>query len=237
MSPARAMIFAAGRGERMRPLTDQIPKPLLKVGGKHLIEWHLEQLSAIGIVEVVINISHLASRFPQTLGDGSRWNLTIHYLDEGPLALETGGGMLNALPLLGSDPFVLVNGDVWSDFKLSELPAEIRGDAHLVLVDKPAYAAHGDFALDVDGQVQSAGSNLLTYAGIGIYRSTIFETWRMACSDAPGLHETPPRFPIAPLLRRAMREGKVSGQHHHGRWVDVGTPERLHALDAEFKRP
>ncbi len=237
MSPARAMIFAAGRGERMRPLTDQIPKPLLKVGGKHLIEWHLEQLSAIGIAEVVINISHLASRFPQTLGDGSRWNLKIHYLDEGPMALETGGGMLNALPLLGSDPFVLVNGDVWSDFKLTELPADISGDAHLVLVDKPAHAANGDFALDVDGQVQSAGSNPLTYAGIGIYRDSIFDNWRMAYTDAPGLHETPPHFPIAPLLRRAMREGKVSGQHYHGRWVDVGTPERLHALDAEFKRP
>lgn len=237
MSGIRAMIFAAGRGERMRPLTDQIPKPLLKVGGKHLIEWHLEQLSAVGIVEVVINISHLADQFPRTLGDGSRWNLKIHFLDEGPKALETGGGMLNALPLLGSEPFVLVNGDVWSDFELGELPTDISGDAHLVLVDKPAHAAHGDFALGADGLVQPEGSNPLTYAGIGIYRNAIFDNWRMAYTDAPGLHESPPRFAIAPLLRRAMREGKVSGQHHHGRWVDVGTPERLRALDAELTRP
>lgn len=231
----RAMIFAAGRGERMRPLTDKVPKPLLEVGGKRLIEWHLERLSALGIGEVVINTSHLASQFPQCLGDGSRWNLRIHHIDEGPTALETGGGMLNALPLLGDQPFVLINGDVWSDFDLTDLPETIQGHAHLVLVEKPAHAAQGDFVLDARGRVHAEGTDRLTYAGIGIYRASLFDNWKAAYVDGSGINESPPRFAIAPLLRLAMGQGLVTGQFHAGRWVDVGTPERLRALDAELK--
>ena len=147
MSLHSAMIFAAGRGERMRPLTDVTAKPLLEVGGRRLIEWHLRKLAALGIRDVVINTSHLAAQFPQTLGDGSRWGLHIHYLDEGPVPLETGGGMLNALPSLGPDPFLLVNGDVWTDLDFAKLPEQPRGDAHLVLVDNPPHHADGDFAL------------------------------------------------------------------------------------------
>lgn len=231
----KVMIFAAGRGERMRPLTDSVPKPLLEVGGKRLIEWHLERLSAMGVDEVVINISHLADQFSRALGDGQRWNLRIHYLDEGPIALETGGGMLNALPLLGEQPFVLVNGDVWSDFDPASLPATISGHAHLVLVDKPAHAAQGDFVLDAKGLVHAEGNDRLTYAGIGIYRASLFEGWKTAYPDTAGIDESPPRFAIAPLLRLAMRSGLVTGQYHAGRWVDVGTPERLRALDSELQ--
>lgn len=235
MSLRRAMIFAAGRGERMRPLTDATPKPLLEVGGKRLIEWHLEKLARIGIREVVINTSHLASQFPAILGDGRRWDLDIHFLDEGPQPLETGGGMLNALPHLGVEPFVLVNGDVWTDFDFSALPADPAGVAHLVLVANPAHCADGDFTLAADGLVHDHGTPRLTYAGIGVYRASLFDDWRKPLAAHPGSTEDPPRFPLAPLLRAAMRGDQVSGSCHDGRWVDVGTPQRLRELDAELR--
>jgi MurNAc alpha-1-phosphate uridylyltransferase len=233
----RAMLFAAGRGERMRPLTDTTPKPLLEVGGKRLIEWHLEKLAAIGVNEVVINTSHLAAQFPSTLGDGRRWGLKIRYLDEGPVPLETGGGMLHALPLLGSEPFLLVNGDIWTDCDFAILPADPTGLAHLVLVPNPAHSTHGDFALDANGFVRDHGENLLTYAGIGVYRAALFDGWREAVTADAGTNETPPRFRLAPLLRAAMHRDLVTGTHFDGHWIDVGTPERLLEIDASLKSP
>lgn len=230
----KALIFAAGLGERMRPLTERTPKPLLAVGGKPLVEWHLEKLAACGVDEVVINVSWLARQFPQALGDGTRWGLRIHYSNEGATPLETGGGMLHALPLLGEGPFLLVNGDIWTDFDFASLPREPEGLAHLVMVDRPAQATHGDFALEADGRVHSDGATRLTYSGIGVYRPQLLDGWREYSRDA-GADETPPRFRLAPILRAHMASRKISGEHHRGRWTDVGTPERLHALDAHLQ--
>ena len=229
----KALIFAAGLGERMRPLTDRTPKPLLSVGGKRLIAWHLEKLSAIGVRDVVINTSWLAPQFPATLGDGADWGLRLHYSYEGPRPLETGGGMLHALPLLGDAPFLLVNGDVWTDYNFARLPREPEGLAHLVMVDRPPQATQGDFALDADGCVRSDGENKLTYAGLGVFRPQLLDDWRMHSSDEGG-SETPPRFRLAPILRAYMGEGRITGEHHRGRWTDVGTPQRLAQLDAEL---
>lgn len=153
----KALIFAAGLGERMRPLTDHTPKPLIEAGGKSLIVWHLEKLAAMGVQDVVINTSWLAGRFPVVLGDGARWGLRIQYLYEGDTPLETGGGMLNALARLGEAPFLLVNGDIWTDFDFNRLPREPQGLAHLVMIDPPGYATHGDFALDPAGHVRGDG--------------------------------------------------------------------------------
>ena len=232
----KALIFAAGLGERMRPLTDTTPKPLLAVGGKRLIEWHLEKLAAIGIEDVVINTSWLATQFPEALGDGSRWGLRIRYSYEGVTPLETGGGMLHALALLGDTPFLLVNGDVWTDLDFATLPHEPEGLAHLVMVDCPPQATQGDFALDADGHVRSDGAQRLTYAGIGVYRPQLLDGWREHSRDA-GADNTPPRFRLAPILRAHMADGRIHGQHHRGRWTDVGTPERLRALDEELRHP
>ena len=232
----KALIFAAGLGERMRPLTDTTPKPLLAVGGKRLIEWHLEKLAAIGIEDVVINTSWLATQFPEALGDGSRWGLRIRYSYEGVTPLETGGGMLHALALLGDTPFLLVNGDVWTDLDFATLPHEPEGLAHLVMVDCPPQATQGDFALEADGHVRSDGAQRLTYAGIGVYRPQLLDGWREHSRDA-GADNTPPRFRLAPILRAHMADGRIHGQHHRGRWTDVGTPERLRALDEELRHP
>jgi MurNAc alpha-1-phosphate uridylyltransferase len=229
----RALVFAAGLGERMRPLTDHTPKPLLEAGGKPLIAWHLEKLAALGIGEVVINTSWLAPRFPEVLGDGSRWGLHLHYSYEGPAPLETGGGMLHALPLLGDAPFVAVNGDIWTDYDFARLPREPHGDAHLVLVDNPDHHPQGDFGLGPDGTVGTSGTTRLTFSGIGVYSPRILEGWRDSVNGDPG---TPPRFKLAPLLRAAMARVAVSGDRHSGRWTDVGTPERLSALDRQLDR-
>ena len=230
----KALIFAAGLGERMRPLTDTTPKPLLQVGGKRLIEWHLEKLAACGIDDVVINTSWLATQFPEVLGDGARWGLRIRYSYEGATPLETGGGMLHALPLLGDEPFLLVNGDVWTDLDFAGLPREPEGLAHLVMVDCPPQATQGDFALDADGHVRSDGPQRLTYAGIGVYRPQLMDGWREHSRDAAA-DDTPPRFRLAPILRAHMADGRIHGRHHRGRWTDVGTPERLARLDAELR--
>lgn len=235
----RALIFAAGLGERMRPLTDATPKPLLAVGGKRLIEWHLEKLAGLGVGEVVVNTSWLAEQFPATLGDGARWGLRIRYAYEGATPLETGGGMWNALPLLGGahgadEAFLLVNGDVWTDYDFARLPREPQGLAHLVMVDRPAQATHGDFALDGDGSVRADGEQRLTYSGIGMYRPRLFDDWRVIVPE-PAMVDGKPKFPLAPLLRAHMAAGLIRGEHHRGRWTDVGTPQRLAQLDAELR--
>ncbi|HUW54368.1 MAG TPA: nucleotidyltransferase family protein [Rhodanobacter sp.] len=229
-----ALIFAAGLGERMRPLTDKTPKPLLPVGGKPLIAWHLEKLAAIGVHYVVINTSHLAGQFPDALGDGSRWGLRIRYAYEGAAALETGGGMLNALPLLGSEPFIAVSGDIWTDADFASLPAEPQGLAHLVLVDNPAHHLHGDFTLDAQGLLHDAGEPRLTFSGLGVYRRQFLEGWRDAVGHAASAEATPPRFKLVSLLRAAMMKDAVTGSRHRGIWTDVGTPERLQSLHAQL---
>jgi MurNAc alpha-1-phosphate uridylyltransferase len=200
-----------------------------------LIAWHLEKLAALGATDVVVNTSWLAPQFPEALGDGARWGLRLHYRFEGDTPLETGGGMHNALGLLADAPFLAVNGDVWTDFDFSLLPAEPPGLAHLVLVDNPPQHPAGDFALHDDGRVDSEGEPRLTFAGIGMYRASLFDDWRSIIGDAPGVDETPPRFKLAPLLRAAMARGQVAGTHHAGRWTDVGTPERLAELDASLR--
>ena len=250
-----ALIFAAGLGERMRPLTEHTPKPLLRVGGKPLIVWHLEKLAAAGVHYVVINTSHLAEQFPDTLGDGARWGLRIRYAYEGPTPLETGGGMLNALPLLGSEPFIAVNGDIWCDADIAALPVEPAGLAHLLMVANPAQHPQGDFLLDTHGLLHDTGEPKLTFSGIGVYRHQLLHDWRAVIGAAerpspppspptepgervPGSAApstcTPPRFKLAELLRAAMTQGQVSGSHHRGQWTDVGTPQRLAQLEAEL---
>jgi MurNAc alpha-1-phosphate uridylyltransferase len=236
----KALIFAAGLGERMRPLTDTTPKPLLTAGGKPLIAWHLEKLAAMGIRDVVVNTSWLAAQFPRVLGDGAQWGLRLHYAFEGETPLETGGGMHNALPLLVGDggidaPFIAVNGDVWTDYDFAHLPRAPAGTAHLVMVDNPSQHPHGDFSLGADGSVASEGAAKLTFAGIGVYRPSLFIDWRIVIGAAPGFDAEPPRFKLAPLLRAAMAGGSVTGTHHRGRWTDVGTPQRLAQLDARLR--
>lgn len=230
-----ALIFAAGLGERMRPLTERTPKPLLPVGGKPLIVWQLEKLAAAGVHYVVINTSHLAEQFPDTLGDGARWGLRIRYAYEGPTPLETGGGMLNALPLLGPEPFLALSGDVWCDVDFSALPLAPAGLAQLLMVDNPAHHPHGDFALDAQGLLHDAGTPKLTYSGIGVFHPALLRDWRTVIDDDAVARSTPPRFKLAPLLRAAMANDQVSGSHHRGRWTDVGTPLRLAQLQAELR--
>jgi MurNAc alpha-1-phosphate uridylyltransferase len=214
----KALILAAGRGERMRPLTDHTPKPLLRAGGKRLIEYHIEALAAAGFTDIVINHAHLGEMIASALGDGSRYGARITYSAEGT-ALETGGGIFRALPLLGPGPFVVVNGDVWTDYPFERLRRAPSGLAHLVLVRNPPQHAGGDFVLTTDGSVRADGEPRLTYSGIGIFRPELF-------LDCP-----PGRFPLAPLLRLAMAQGLVTGELWTGGWVDVGTPERLAELD------
>ena len=217
----KAMILAAGRGDRMRPLTDHTPKPLLEVAGKPLIQYHLEALHAAGVRELVINIAHLGERVRARLGDGAELGVRIHYSQEPEGALETGGGIHQALPLLGGAPFLVVNGDVWTDYRFTDLAQRSLGDdlAHLVLVPNPAQHPEGDFCLR-EGRVLNKGEPRYTFSGIGLYHPRLFA----AC--------TPGRFPLAPLLRKAMARGEVSGELHVGGWSDVGTPERLRELQA-----
>jgi MurNAc alpha-1-phosphate uridylyltransferase len=217
------MVLAAGRGERMRPLTDAEPKPLLRVGGKRLIEYHLERLAAGGFREIVINTAWLGDMIADVLGNGSRYGLDIVYSHERPAALETGGGIFNALPLLGAAPFLLVNGDVWTDIDFGGLRRDPPPGAlaHLVLVNNPPQHARGDFRLE-RGLVAEGEGTRYTYSGVGLYRADFFA----GC--------TPGKFPLLPLLRRAISQGALSGELHAGRWFDIGTVERLAALDAEL---
>jgi MurNAc alpha-1-phosphate uridylyltransferase len=217
------MVLAAGRGERMRPLTDAEPKPLLRVGGKRLIDYHLERLAQAGFRDVVINTAWLGDRIEAALGDGAQFGLAITYSHERPEALETGGGIFNALPLLGSAPFLLVNGDVWTDIDFGLLRRDPAREslAHLVLVRNPPQHARGDFRLE-NGWVAEGEGLRHTYSGIGIYRPEFF------AGCAPG------KFPLLPLLRRAIAARALSGELHSGRWFDVGTIERLRVLDDEL---
>lgn len=215
----KAMILAAGRGERMRPLTDRTPKPLLPVGGKPLIQHLIECLAEAGFRELVINHAHLGQQIESALGDGAHLGVAIRYSPEGEgRALETGGGIFKALPLLGSGPFLVVNGDLWTDVRFEHLALADGDLAHLVMVENPTHNLQGDFAL-VEGRVGCCGSPCLTFGGIGLYRPELFS----GCTG-----ET---FPLAPLLRRAMAEGRVGGELHRGRWHDIGTPQRLAELD------
>ena len=227
----RALIFAAGKGERMRPLTEATPKPLLPVAGKPLVEWHLDKLAGLGVTDVVLNVSWLADRFEPALGDGSRWGLRLHYSYEGTEPLETGGGMLRALPLLGDAPFLAVNGDIWTDYDFARLPRAPAGSAHLVMVDNPPQHPRGDFHLQADGRLVDTGGPTLTFSGIGLYCPDILHGWR----DQPGAQGDQPRFRLARLLVAALARGAVTGVHHRGRWIDVGTPQRLADLDARLR--
>ena len=232
----KALIFAAGLGERMRPLTEHTPKPLLEAGGKPLIAWHLEKLASIGVRDVVVNTSWLAARFAEVLGDGSRWGLRLHYSYEGTTPLETGGGMWHAQALLGDAeavgaPFLAINGDIWCDYDFARLPREPDGDAHLVMVDNPPQHPEGDFVL-VDGRLQAEGGPRLTFSGIGVYRPSLLAGWRDVIGAAAGAELTPPRFKLVPLLHAAMAGQRLGGEHHRGRWTDVGTPGRLAQLDS-----
>jgi MurNAc alpha-1-phosphate uridylyltransferase len=219
------MILAAGRGERMRPLTLARPKPLLEAGGAPLIVHHLRALQATGFEDVVVNLSWLGEQIRSALGDGSRHGVRLHYSDEGPEPLETGGGIFRALPLLGEGPFLVLNGDVWTDIDWSRLRDRLAPHdlAHLVLVPNPAHNERGDFVLDNGRIVETAGERL-TFSGVGVYRAALFA----GCSD--GI------FKLAPLLRAAARAGRVSGELHSGAWLDIGTPERLAHLDALLHR-
>lgn len=232
----KALIFAAGKGERMRPLTEKTPKPLLLAGGKPLIVWHIENLAAAGVFDIVINTSWLGDRFEPALGDGSRWGVRLHYSNEGPEPLETGGGMLKALDVLGSAAFMVVNGDVWTDYDYARVPREPEGLAHLVLVDNPPQHPNGDFSLGADGGVRMDPQPRLTYSGVGMYRPALLEDWRTVIGDIAGTELDPPRFRLAPLLIAAINRGSITGEHHRGRWTDVGTPERLAALDESLAR-
>ena len=272
----KAMILAAGRGERMRPLTDHTPKPLLAAGGKPLIVHHLERLARAGFRDLVINHAHLGERIAAALGDGSRWGVRIAYSPEGT-ALETGGGIFRALPLLGPEPFLVVNGDVWTDLDFAPLALPAGKLAHLILVDNPPHHPRGDFHLagglvraepllvdqpqDADGRpaspsppgltdtpihrqgrgrssatspaapdgglaqdVQPESGPRLTFSGIGIYHPDLFRDCQ------------PGAFPLAPLLRAAMAQARVTGEHYTGLWLDIGTPHRLADLDVLLRR-
>jgi MurNAc alpha-1-phosphate uridylyltransferase len=240
------MILAAGRGERMRPLTDHTPKPLLQVGGKPLIVWHIERLAHAGITELVINHAHLGQQIEDALGDGSRYGVRIRYSPERPAALETAGGIAHALHLLGDEPFAVVNGDIYCEYDFAQLPkhaaalAASDDTAHLVLVNNPAHHPKGDFGLinkrvmpkDMDtnviGRMFPTALHIqapefmeqLTFSGIGLYKPGLFaQLDRNAAA------------PLAPLLREQIAQKRVSGEHYTGRWVDVGTPQRLEQLD------
>jgi MurNAc alpha-1-phosphate uridylyltransferase len=219
----KAMLLAAGRGERMRPLTDTTPKPLLEVAGKPLIVWHLERLAVAGIRDVVINLSWLGEMIAAALGDGGAYGLRIAYSREPWPALETGGGLVQALPLLGDAPFLLVNGDVFTDIDFTRLTLAPGDLAQLVLVQNPQHNQNGDFHLDVRGRITAAVGERLTYAGVAMLDPLIF------AGAEPG------RSPLLPWLLRARDAGRLGGQKHAGRWLDIGTPGRLAQLDAELR--
>jgi N-acetyl-alpha-D-muramate 1-phosphate uridylyltransferase len=217
----KAMILAAGRGERLRPLTDAVPKPLLAVGGEPLIVRIVRALARAGTVDLVVNVSHLGDQIERALGTGAAYGVSIRYSRE-VSALETAGGIAQALPLLGEEPFIVVNADVCTDFEFARLAGRVsaRTAAHLVLVDNPPHHVRGDFVLE-RGTVRDEGEPRLTFAGIGIYDPALF---------APVARGS--RHPLAPLLRAAMAGGAVTGEHHRGYWSDVGTPRRLAEADA-----
>jgi N-acetyl-alpha-D-muramate 1-phosphate uridylyltransferase len=218
----RAMLLAAGRGERLRPLTDKQPKPLIEVGGRPLIVHHLERLADCGFKQVVINLGWLGEQIPAALGSGSNWGLSIQYSQEPPGALETAGGIIHALPLLGQEPFAVISGDILCDYPLESLHEVTMDDpVHLVLVDNPDHHRQGDFGLQAGKVVADSGPKF-TYSGIALFDPGLFE------SLLPG-HRA-----LRPVLEAAIAEGKVSGEVHHGLWMDIGTAERLESARARF---
>ena len=217
----RAMILAAGRGERLRPLTDHTPKPLLEAGGRSLIVHHLEKLANAGFIEIVINIAHQGDMIRDSLGDGSNWGLNIRYSQEPTGALDTGGGIMQALPLLGEAPFAVINGDVFSAYPVARLRALKCDQAHLVLVPNPAHHPDGDFGLQ-GGHVTSEGNERHTFSGISVYHPRFF-------ASAPG-----GRFSVVPMLKAAMKLRQVTGEIYRGDWHDIGTLERLETLRGQW---
>lgn len=213
--PPKAMILAAGRGTRLRPLTDEIPKPLIPVAGKPLIVYHIEALAAAGVKDIVINVSYQAKKIQAALGSGSMFSVNIHYsLEPEEGGLETGGGIFNALPLLGENPFIVVNGDIYTDYPFSQLFKPLHGLIHLVLVNNPPHHLKGDFGIEEQTVVSESDMNF-TFSGIGLYHPKLF----VDCQ--PGI------FRLAPLLKKAISQQMVSGEHYLGHWIDVGTLERL----------
>lgn len=213
-----AMILAAGRGERMRPLTDTVPKPLLEVAGKPLIVHQIEALGLAGIEMIVINTGRLGDQIQYHLGTGESFGVSILYSEEGDEPLETAGGIVKALPLLGNEPFIVTNADIYTDFDYLTLPELVDSNAHLVLVDNPPHNPEGDFALE-DGQLQNEGPQRLTYSGIGLYSPRLFKNCALG------------KLPLAPLLRQSAQENRLSGQSFTGFWRDIGTPERLNEVN------
>ena len=218
------MILAAGRGERMRPLTDGTPKPLLEAGGKPLVVWIVEALVRARFTELVMNVSHLGDRIQSALGDGRRWDIAIRYSREAE-ALETAGGIATALPLLGAEPFAVVNGDIHTDYDFAKLKTALAPDAlaHLVLVPNPPHHRAGDFALD-GARVANDGAVRHTFSGIGVYHPSLF-------AEIPA----GTKRQLAAVLRPQIEAGRVTGEHFGGRWIDIGTPERLTALDRALR--
>lgn len=219
----KAMILAAGRGERMRPLTDTVPKPLLKANGKALIEYSIENLVAAGFKHIVINIAHLGRQIREYCGDGQRWGVAIEYSDEGETALETAGGIAKALPLLEDKPFLVVNADIICAYPLAQLRDKNIDLAHLVLIDNPPHHPQGDFNLSENGLIAEHGSEKFTFSGIGVYNPIMFNNL--------------PAGPIKlrPLLNKALRQQRISGEKFDGLWLDIGTPERLREINATWK--
>lgn len=214
----KAMILAAGRGERLRPLTDQTPKPLLQAGPHRLIEYHLLNLAEAGFEEVVINVSWLGQQIIETLGDGAKYGLNIQYSNEGAQPLETGGGIVNALGLLGEDPFLVINGDIWCDYPFASTRHKIlTGLAHLILIQNPEHNPEGDFYIS-DGLLALEGSDPYTFSGIAIYHRDFFKTQSTSV------------FPLAPLFRNYANQGLISAELYRGNWMDIGTKERLETL-------
>ncbi|MFK5948665.1 MAG: nucleotidyltransferase family protein [Methylococcales bacterium] len=219
----KAMILAAGRGERMRPLTDTTPKPLLLVAGKPIIQYTIEQLVKAGFTEIVINIAHLGQQIKDTLGTGNQLGATLFYSDEGNTALETAGGISNAIPLLGEDTFLVVNGDIATDYDFSQLYNKTISLAHLILIPNPPHHPEGDFYLSTTGYVSEQGRQSLTYSGVALFHPKLFE------SLEPGMNK------LGPLLRKVMPNNKVSGEKFKGFWLDIGTPERLIEMKTHLK--
>jgi MurNAc alpha-1-phosphate uridylyltransferase len=219
------MILAAGRGERMRPLTDTTPKPLLPAGGKPLIQHHIEALSAAGVKDIVINLAWQGAMLREALGDGARFDVRLHYSDEGAEALETGGGIFNALHLLGEDPFIVVSGDIWTDFPMATLGTRLANSdvAHFVMAPNPDFHPRGDFVL-TDGRVREGERQRYTYANIAVLTREFFADCQ------------PGKFPLVPVMRRWIREDRVSGELYEGAWRNVGTPAQLNELNAYLAR-
>ena len=218
----KCMLLAAGRGERLRPITDKIPKPLVKIAGKPLIDYHLNNLKTAGFKDIVINLSHLGELIEDYLGDGSKYDLNIEYSHEGDEPLETAGGIIHALPKLGNKPFLVMNADIWCDHTLSF--ADLSGDklAHLVLVNNPAHNPKGDFVYQY-GKVYNTGKNYLTFSGIGIYNPKFFEPLPTG------------KLALAPILREAIDKESVSAEYFTGNWFDSGTQARLDEIESFIK--